>query len=147
MREIDFRLLSRVSRKIANAVYSPLEREELIKSITEEFGLEPMNVLLLIEALEDLRESFPEKSPSWYIRAVLRLFSGIKKVSKNHWIVKGFKELGDQYPYYNVIFTKSGKYICDCHMHTYGHVRRMKICTHIAAVMVLRRVGRQLKIL
>ncbi|RLE62901.1 MAG: hypothetical protein DRJ49_02660 [Thermoprotei archaeon] len=147
MREMNIKLLNRASRRIASAMYSPLKRDELVKSIAEEFGLEVMEVLLLVDALEDLKRNFPNKSTSWYVRAVLRVFSGIERVAKNHWIVKGLRELGDQYPYYNVVLTRGGKYMCDCHVHAYGYIRRVKVCTHVAAVMISKRVGVQLRIL
>jgi hypothetical protein len=36
----------------------------------------------------------------------------------------------------------SGKYTCTCFSHSYGYVRRARICTHIAAVMFFRRQRR-----
>jgi len=47
-------------------------------------------------------------------------------------------EVGDTYHWYNV-WTSKGKYGCDCLFRAYGYVRKAKICSHIATVMLHRR--------
>ncbi|WP_460024921.1 hypothetical protein [Infirmifilum sp. SLHALR2] len=59
----------------------------------------------------------------------------MEKVSVEHWLVKGLPELGDTYPWYNV-WISDGKYRCDCLFRAYGYVRRARIYTHIATVML-----------
>jgi len=98
----------------------------------------------LVEAVRRLRRRFRAKPASWFYRAVYRgLGGGVRRVGRKHWLVRGFRELGDEYPYYNVwIFEK--KYRCDCFYRSYGYVRKARICTHIAAVLLYRR--RQLRL-
>ena len=107
-------------------------------------GLKPVQVKVLREVLGDLRLLFPSKPDSWIIRAAVRSFY-VKEISKNHWVVKGLKELNDYYPEYHVTFDGS-KYTCSCYTHMYGYTRKKKICGHVAAVMVFRRVLRRLKL-
>ena len=146
-RKRDPRVLKKVANRIVKASYDFLERDRRAREIAEEFDLDESDVLLLMDALDEVRSKFPGKSKSWYVRAVLRVLSGVKRVRKDHWIVPGSHVLGDYYPYYNVILGSDGKYVCDCHVHAYGYVRKSRICTHIAAVMVYRRVKVQLKLL
>jgi len=146
-RKRDPRVLKKVANRIVKASYDFLERDRRAREIAEEFDLDESDVLLLMDALDEVRSKFPGKSDSWYVRAVLRVLSGVKRVRKDHWIVPGSHVLGDYYPYYNVILGSDGKYVCDCHVHAYGYVRKSRICTHIAAVMVYRRVKVQLKLL
>jgi len=46
--------------------------------------------------------------------------------------------LGDTYPWCNVRVS-GGRYRCDCFFRAYGYVRKARICTHIATVMLHRR--------
>ena len=135
-RERDPRVLKRIAEIVVRASYDFLERDGRAREIAEEFNLDEGDVLLLMDALDEVRSKFPGKSDSWYVRAVLRILSGVKKVCKDHWIVPGLNTLGDYYPYYNVVLGSDGRYVCDCHVHAYGYVRKSRICTHIAAVMV-----------
>ena len=109
-------------------------------------GLKPENFELLGNAIKSLKNSFPNKAESWYIRASIRVLLGVKKISYRHWQVKGLKMLGDAYPFYNVYLTKEGKYICDCYSRTYGYVRRAKICTHVAAVIIAKKLKNEQRI-
>jgi len=52
--------------------------------------------------------------------------------------VKALPEVGDTYHWYNV-WTSKGKYGCDCFIRAYGYVRKARICSHIATVMLYRR--------
>ena len=119
----------------------PLELDE---TITAEAGLKPEYVNALRNALADLRMLFPNKPKSWFIRAAVRSIF-VKKVSKNHWVVKGIRILGDHYQEYHVTFNGE-KYSCSCYTHLYGYHRRKRICTHIGAVMTNERVLRRLKL-
>ena len=96
-------------------------------------------------ALIQLKSSFPRKKDSWLIRAAIRCFF-TEEEGKNRWRVMGLEELGDVYPYYRVTFFETtGRYYCTCFDTSYGYVRRARICTHIAGVMVYRRVKSMLQ--
>jgi len=93
----------------------------------------------LLEALGELYSSFPDKPAEWFYRATYRLLAGnVEKVGNERWLVKGLPELGDTYSWYNV-WVSEGKYRCDCFFRAYGYVRKARICSHIAAVMLHRR--------
>ncbi|RLE78034.1 MAG: hypothetical protein DRJ52_10855 [Thermoprotei archaeon] len=119
----------------------PLELDE---AVAAEAGLKLEYVKALRNALADLKMLFPNKPKSWFTRATIRSFY-VKEVSRNHWTVEGLRELGDHYTEYHVTFNGS-KYACSCYAHMYGYSRKKRICTHIAAVMVYRRVLRRLKL-
>ncbi|MEZ0344966.1 MAG: hypothetical protein ABWK01_00155 [Infirmifilum sp.] len=89
-------------------------------------------------AYAELRRLFPSKSESWFYRALYRALAGIEVLRENHWLVKGFRELGDSKPLYNVWFS-DGRYRCDCFYNAFGYARERGVCTHIAAVMLWRR--------
>ncbi len=95
----------------------------------------------LLEALTLLKASFPQKSESWFLRALARYLAGIRKVSYNHWLVPGLPELRDTRPWYNV-WLRDGTYRCDCYARLYGKTREKSVCTHVAAVMLARRYER-----
>jgi len=102
------------------------------EKLTEEHGD-------LLEALDELQSSFPDKPAEWFYRAVYRLLAGkVEMVGSEHWLVKGLPELGDTYPWYNV-WIHEGRYRCDCFVRAYGYVRKARICTHIATIMLYRR--------
>ncbi|RLE68779.1 MAG: hypothetical protein DRJ34_02310 [Thermoprotei archaeon] len=47
------------------------------------------------------------------------------------WIVKGYRELGDNYPYYYVNYLpKSQKYFCTCFLNRYGKIRKKDLHTY-----------------
>jgi hypothetical protein len=70
---------------------------------------------------------------------VARLLLGtVERVSDSVWRVYGVPGLGDGYGLY-VVSLREGRYECTCFTHSYGYVRRARICTHIAAVMLRRR--------
>jgi len=89
------------------------------------------------------------KSESWIVRAIVRMFF-VKEVRELVWRVKGLPELGDMYDEYLVTFSKDKKrYICSCFSH--GRVewrrrRQKEICTHIAAVILYRRVLKKVNV-
>lgn len=91
----------------------------------------------LIEALRELMALFPDKSDSWFERAVMRVLLGVRR-KRGYWLVPGLPELGDRYTVYGVVF-KGGRYVCDCYLRMYGRTREKVICTHVAAVMLARR--------
>ncbi|RLF04447.1 MAG: hypothetical protein DRJ64_06925 [Thermoprotei archaeon] len=95
---------------------------------------------LVYQGLDHLKESFPNKSYTWYARALTRALVGVRKVGGKHWVVRGFKEFGDVSERYNVVQLPDGKYVCDCYSRSYGYYRRGKICTHIAAVILARKM-------
>jgi len=51
--------------------------------------------------------------------------------------VKGLAKLGDAYPWYNV-WISGGRDRCDCFFRAYGYVRKARICSHIATVMLYK---------
>ncbi|RLE54449.1 MAG: hypothetical protein DRJ40_10815 [Thermoprotei archaeon] len=81
---------------------------------------------------------FPDRSLSFYVRSVVRCFF-VDEISEGHYIVRGLREFGDHYPTYHVFyFPRERRYRCECQLRLYGYVRR--ICTHIGAVAIYRRV-------
>jgi hypothetical protein len=91
----------------------------------------------LAEAIRSLYEVVPREE--WLARAVARLLLGtVERVSESVWRVYGVPGLGDSYSLY-VVSLREGRYECTCFTHSYGYVRRARICTHIAAVMLRRR--------
>lgn len=91
-------------------------------------------------AIAILREEFQNKSRSWLIRAIIRFFFVTQK-SSDEWVVKGIPDLGDLYSFYRVRFSsKRKKYECSCFNTAFGNFRRKRICTHIAAVIIYRKV-------
>lgn len=90
----------------------------------------------LYAAYLELKVTF-DKPTSWYFRALTRVIMGVRRVGKRHWLVPGIP--GDRYPVYNVWLSKEGKYVCDCYGRAYGDRRSKMICTHVAAVLLVRR--------
>jgi hypothetical protein len=94
---------------------------------------------MLKDAVSFLRKRFKSKSESWILRAIVRAFY-VQEIGNNRWLVRGIEEFGDQYGVYRVTYYEvSKKYACTCFQTRYGHVRKRRICTHIAAVMLYRR--------
>ncbi len=92
---------------------------------------------------EIVRTVFPGKTASWYMRVIARCLVGAERLAKYHWLLPGIKSLGDHYPYYNVVLTEKGEWFCDCFTRQFGWRRRGKICTHVAAIIVLRKAVRR----
>ncbi len=93
----------------------------------------------IIREAEELSRRL-RKSKSWTKRVVLRVLRNtvIEIVPNRLWIVRGLPELGDKYTLYEVT-SRSGKdYTCTCNLHSWGSSR--KECTHIGAVMLLRKI-------
>jgi hypothetical protein len=91
----------------------------------------------LAEAIRSLHDAVPREE--WIARAVARLLLGtVERVSASVWRVYGVPGLGDSYGLY-IVSLREGRYECTCFTHSYGYVRRARICTHIAAVMLRRR--------
>lgn len=112
------------------------EAAEKARSILK--GTVPPGLESLAEAYRELRAVFPEKSDSWFYRALYRALAGVEPAGRGRWLVKGFRELGDARPLYNV-WVSEGRYMCDCFFRPHGQARMKSICTHIAAVMLWRR--------
>ena len=93
----------------------------------------------LIQALWELQEIFPARE-SWIRRVVYRVLrKTVRIVRKDVWSVRGLPELGDYYPYYIVYYSR-GKYFCDCYARAWGYKRRKRICTHVGAVILWRKM-------
>ena len=118
----------------------------LIEKASEKYGIKRAYLILILIALRELHQSFPDKPASWYQRAIIRLLMGVERTGKKSWRVKGIKELGDMYEIYNVWLSKDGKYQCDCYYRQWGHKRRKHICTHIAAVILSRKINKPITI-
>jgi len=98
----------------------------------------------LREALGELRRKFPGKPESWLMRAAVRSFY-VRRLGERSWLVEGIRELGDAYRAYRVYLSSSdGRYFCSCFTTSFGHARRRRVCTHIAAVIVWRSMQRLL---
>jgi len=115
------------------------ERAERAREIMR--GRVPKGFESLAHAYMELRSEFPDKSDSWFFRALYRALAGVERLRDGHWLVKGFPELGDRKPAYNV-WLHEGRYRCDCFYRAHGWAREKQICTHIAAVMLWRRQTR-----
>ncbi len=100
---------------------------------------------VMLEALEELRALFPDKRGSWYMRALIRVYAGVRNIKPGFWRVRGFPELGDRYSFYNVVQLRDGRYFCDCYSRAFGYTRRKTICTHVAAVILARKKNRVLE--
>jgi len=125
-----------------------LAKGRVIAEVVEEAGISFDEALVIYEAVEYLKERFPSKSESWYVRAIYRFLFGVKQLDENRWIVLGLPELGDHYDSYMVVYDKhENKYICDCHFRAYGYVRKAKVCTHIAAVILYRQFKKRIKVI
>lgn len=60
------------------------------------------------------------------------------------WEVEADPKLGDKFGSYWVAFDQaSHKYECDCFNTLYGESRRHRICSHIVAVIIWRRLNRR----
>jgi hypothetical protein len=100
---------------------------------------------LLRRAVESLSSAFPDKSPSWIRRALLRL-GDVREVRENLYAVHGRRELGDWKLLYQVWYSeREGRWYCTCHASAFGFRRRRQICTHIAAVMLYRNYRKALQ--
>jgi len=130
---VDIRKIYRLSLFIVR------DKVDFIYSYSE-FGQLIDFIPIIVDGLSYLKEKFPNKSDSWYARALARALVGVKKVSSNHWLVKGFKYFGDSSSLYNIIQLKDGKYVCDCYSRAFGFYRRGKVCTHIASVILARKM-------
>ena len=92
----------------------------------------------LAEAIRSLHDAVPREE--WLSRAVTRLLLGtVERASAHVWRVYGVPALGDWYSVYVVSIGADGRYECSCFNTRFGYVRRARICTHIAAVMLRRR--------
>ncbi|MCC6049078.1 MAG: hypothetical protein LM580_00125 [Thermofilum sp.] len=92
----------------------------------------------LAEAIRSLYADVPRVE--WLARAAARLLlRTVERASASVWRVYGVPELGDWYNVYIVSIGADGKYRCSCFNTRFGYVRRARICTHIAAVMLKRR--------
>ncbi|RLF17752.1 MAG: hypothetical protein DRN06_03230 [Thermoprotei archaeon] len=143
-------------------------REGPVQDISSVLGIEDEVVIAIREAVLDMQSIFSikryrgddvdvktlrkarGKSESWYIRAVTRMFF-VKQVRELAWRVKGLPELGDEYDEYLVTFSKDrNRYVCSCYSHgkpEWRKAREKKICTHIAAVILYRRVLKRINMM
>jgi hypothetical protein len=95
----------------------------------------------LCDVILELLQSFPERE-EWVARGLARYMLGtVHPLSRLGWAVDGVPALGDTHVVYTV-WMEGGRYECSCFMHSYGYVRKARICTHIAAVMFHRRQRR-----
>ncbi len=133
-----------LARRISGGL-PPELLEELAREASLRYGLPLRDALALARALAELRAEFPGKSPSWFARAATRVLLGVRKVREGCWLVRGSALLGDSYPVYAVSFhPEERRYYCTCASHFGGDRRKIGICTHVAAVMVYRRLARSL---
>ena len=141
----DLKQVLKLSRYIVRHRFDYVTDSTFSIVVCQKFNLNKEYVLRILEALRYMYMSFPDKSESWYIRCLTRYMLGITQSGKT-WIVKGYRELGDYYPYYYVNFLpKAEKYFCTCFLNRYGKIREKKICTHIGAVILYRKIWRKLR--
>ncbi|RLE62027.1 MAG: hypothetical protein DRJ38_10370 [Thermoprotei archaeon] len=140
---LSYRKAKLIARELTTTAinYSHLQAEEDARRISEKYALSYRDTLVFIRAFNRLKQKFPDKSESWFLRAAIRVVIGIIKIGNYRWKVPGVKELGDAYTWYLVVYDgKSKTYICDCFSRYGGTYRKYKICTHIAAVMAHRKM-------
>ena len=139
----DVRGLIRIADFLVRNEWRFLYADDLADEVSRRYCINRDYVRLIVEAFWSLRESFPNKPRSWYVRAIVRLLNGVKRVKGDVWILKGIPELGDHYPVYQVWFAK-GRYYCSCYSRKFGYRRRKSICTHVAAVILSRKISRKI---
>jgi len=141
----DLKQVLKLSRYIVRHRFDYVTDSTFSIVVGQKFNLNREYVLRILEALRYMYMSFESKSESWYIRCLTRYMLGVEYSGKT-WIVKGYRELGDHYPYYYVNFLpKAEKYFCTCFLNRYGKIREKKICTHIGAVILYRKIWRKLR--
>jgi len=141
----DLKKALKLNRYIVRHRFDYITDSSFATIICERYKLNREYVLRILEALRYMYMSFPNKGESWYIRCLTRYMMGVEYSGKT-WIVKGYRELGDNYPYYYVNYLpKSQKYFCTCFLNRYGKIREKKICTHIGAVILCRRIQKKIK--
>ncbi|MEM3943753.1 MAG: hypothetical protein QXJ59_06685 [Thermofilaceae archaeon] len=92
----------------------------------------------LARAIRDLFSDVPRRS--WIERAVTRFLAHtVERRGRTVYVVRGLPELGDWKEAYVVQRVGERLYHCSCYSSSYGYVRRARICTHIAAVILYRR--------
>ena len=114
-----------------------------LSSLAEKYDVSIEYINAILEGAYKLRALFPGRSLSWYVRSSTRVLLGIRKISDRHWVVRGIKEYGDVYRYYNV-FLSGDKYICDCFSRVFGWYRKNRVCTHIGAVILARKASKRI---
>jgi hypothetical protein len=93
----------------------------------------------LASAVLELYREIPRES--WLVRGVARVLLGtVARKGEGAWLVYGVPELGDWHGYY-IVALEGGRYRCSCFASSWGWRRARRICTHVAAVMLARRVG------
>jgi len=123
-----------------------LSQGKIASEVIEEAGISFDEAVLICEALEYLKRKFPSKASSWYVRAIYRFLFGVKQLDEKRWAVIGLPELGDYYQSY-IVYFDGEKYTCDCHYRAFGYVRRAKVCTHIASVILYRQYKKRLRVI
>lgn len=94
----------------------------------------------LASAVLELYREIPREN--WVARAVARVLLGtVVRKGEGVWLVYGVPELGDWHGYYIVVL-EGGRYRCSCYTTKWGWRRASRICTHVAAVMLARRLER-----
>ncbi len=93
--------------------------------------------------LEEIKEQLIEES-GFRVSIVER---GLKRLDDvvadggDSWILTGRPELGDNFPVYTV-HLDGGLYRCTCFGHSFGESRRRRLCSHVVAVIVAKRLNR-----
>ncbi|RLE78506.1 MAG: hypothetical protein DRJ52_10310 [Thermoprotei archaeon] len=142
-------IISLSKRKRLRKAARMLIKDKIPFEVLSEIGISNDELWLLFDAIDYLKEKFPNKSASWYERSVYRFITkSVRKVGKNKWIVRGLRELDDYYDSYTVIFNEhKKKYYCDCFYTLYGQVRQRRVCSHIGSVIIYNQYEKQLKVI
>lgn len=93
--------------------------------------------------LEEIRDQLLDESG--FRRSIvdrgLKRLDDVVADGTNRWLLAGRPDLGDNFPLYTVCLD-SGLYSCTCYGHHWGGSRQRRICSHVIAVIVARRLNR-----
>ncbi len=138
---LNYRKARLIARELTARTIECYQPDKSAETISGKYALNYRDTLVFIKAFNALKQKFPDKSESWFLRAAIRVVVGVIKIGEYKWKVPGVRELGDVYNWYLVRYDERSKtYICDCFSHYGGIYRRRKVCTHVAAVIVRRKM-------
>lgn len=91
----------------------------------------------------DIRRALIQESgfrPSIVNRGLMRL-NDVVADGDCKWVLAGRPKLGDSFPIYTVRLS-DGSYDCTCYGHQWGESRQRRLCSHVIAVIVARRLNK-----
>lgn len=95
------------------------------------------------KTIGDIRRALIEESGfrTTIVDRGLRRLNDVVADGGNKWVLTGRPKLGDSFPIYTVRLS-DGLYNCTCFGHQWGESRQRRLCSHIVAVIVARRLNR-----